>query len=139
MQLEEYLPLTVEAGFLIMIHHPWAEEDITQDVTFVAPGSATFISVLMVSRLFVLFCFSASGVSFTVCLQRLDQDHGIFGPSSQYGLREGDEGVDHLQALSSFCPLPSSRRDYATHVHLRLIFAGGVCHEIVNDLHVLYI
>ncbi|XP_042142193.1 acid-sensing ion channel 4-A-like [Ixodes scapularis] len=46
-QLEEYLPLTVEAGFLIMIHHPWAEEDITQDVTFVAPGSATFISVLM--------------------------------------------------------------------------------------------
>ncbi|KAM7293123.1 hypothetical protein ISCGN_026253 [Ixodes scapularis] len=46
-QLEEYLPLTVEAGFLIMIHHPWAEEDITQDVTFVAPGMATFISVLM--------------------------------------------------------------------------------------------
>ncbi|XP_075738189.1 degenerin del-1-like isoform X1 [Rhipicephalus microplus] len=44
-ELNEYVPLTVEAGFAIMVHYPWREIDVAKDVTFVAPGFSTYISV----------------------------------------------------------------------------------------------
>ncbi|XP_077557899.1 acid-sensing ion channel 4-like [Haemaphysalis longicornis] len=45
-EINEYLPLSVEAGFAVMIHHPWAEINVASDSTFVAPGQMTYISVL---------------------------------------------------------------------------------------------
>ncbi|KAL1433053.1 hypothetical protein MTO96_002027 [Rhipicephalus appendiculatus] len=44
-ELSEYLPLSVEAGFAILVHYPWREIDVAKDVTFVAPGFSTYITL----------------------------------------------------------------------------------------------
>ncbi|KAH7954916.1 hypothetical protein HPB49_022777 [Dermacentor silvarum] len=44
-ELDEYLPLSVEAGFAIMVHHPWSEINVAMETTMVAPGFSTYITV----------------------------------------------------------------------------------------------
>ncbi|EEC04622.1 hypothetical protein IscW_ISCW017563, partial [Ixodes scapularis] len=45
MEPNEFLPLTVEAGFYVMINQPGAEEEVFNDAVFVPPGATTYIAV----------------------------------------------------------------------------------------------
>ncbi|XP_077520488.1 acid-sensing ion channel 4-B-like [Amblyomma americanum] len=44
-ELDEYLPLSVEAGFAVMVHNPRSEINVALDTSYVAAGFSTHIAV----------------------------------------------------------------------------------------------
>ncbi|KAK8765235.1 hypothetical protein V5799_032159 [Amblyomma americanum] len=45
MEPEEFLPLTVDAGFYIMVHQAGAQEEVFDNAVYAPPGATTYIGV----------------------------------------------------------------------------------------------
>lgn len=49
LEQHEYLPVTPEAGYIVMVHQQGHDPDEATDGIFVAPGQTTYVGVTVVS------------------------------------------------------------------------------------------
>ncbi|KAH9367601.1 hypothetical protein HPB48_009972 [Haemaphysalis longicornis] len=50
MEPEEFLPLTVDAGFYVMVHQSGAQEEVFDNAVYAPPGATTYIGVSKVTE-----------------------------------------------------------------------------------------